>query len=281
MKRSLHSTALLALLLAAGLLQPVAAQEVIFKDSFEGEQLKPAWTANAADDGGLVEPVRQITYVPDIPRTGNWALAMGRSSDSRSATTNTLDLSLNLSGKTDVTLEFWLRSEYDDTNEDDAILVSSDGGQSFTKVLDLRPGDWGARAYGLVVVDLGAAAAFYEELELNDQVVVRFRQSGLRDFFADNNNGYYSDGFFIDDVVVRGAPEYATLPFRDGFEADTLGPAWRVADPYNSDLTAPEEEAPWGFVMGCISNGLVGLHQAAHLKVRSSRASTFFSSGCP
>ncbi len=243
----LHTFSISIVLILCQSMCPVLAQNIIFEDSFEEGTLDPVrWTANPAADGGIVEAVRQLTDVASIPRTGDYALAMGRSADGSAATINKIDLNLDLSGQEDVTMEFWLRRDYDETDEDDAIFLSVDGGSSFQKVLNLRPGDWGNLAYGQVVVDLGAAADFHG-LELSGQTVVRIQQSGQDDFVG--GVSYNTDGFFIDDVVVKGAPQYASLPFEDGFEADALGASWRVADSYNSDLTAPEAASQWGLVM--------------------------------
>lgn len=91
-------------------ISPAVTQNIIFEEGFENGALDTdRWTANAAEDVGLVEPVLQLTDVPAIPRTGNCALAMGRSTDGSAAITNTLGLHLGLSDHEDVTLEFWLR----------------------------------------------------------------------------------------------------------------------------------------------------------------------------
>lgn len=220
------------------------AQQVIFKDGFETGTLNSEfWTANPAAANGIVQPVQQVSGVMNLPHSGSWALAMGRTNDTGPLATNILDLHLDLSGYKDVTLEFWIRDEEDENHDEDAILISDDGGQSFVRALRLHPAIWANSIYGLVVVDLGMAATFNNK-ELSDQFVVRFQQRGLYDF----DPAPRRDGFFIDDVVVRGAPQYATLPFTDGFEADTLGPAWRRADPFNSDMPVVESESQWGFI---------------------------------
>ena len=233
-----------AVLLKLAIFTSLYGQEIIFEDGFESGNLNTDfWTAQPVAGNGIVEPVRQVTGATGIPHTGNWALAMGRTDDNGTVATNSLDLHLDLSGKKDVTLEFWIRSEADNTDGGDAILISDDGGQNFKRALGLDPSSWGNSVYGLVVVNLGMAAAF-NNLALNDQFVVRFQQQGQYDF----DPSFRRDGFFIDDIVVRGAPQYATLPFSDGFEADTLGPAWRRADPFNSDMPVLESEAQWGFI---------------------------------
>ncbi|MCA9735366.1 hypothetical protein KC799_24725, partial [candidate division KSB1 bacterium] len=179
----------------------LSAQQTIFSDGFESGQFDSTyWTANAIAGNGIVEPARQVSGVTGISRTGNWAVAMGRTDDNgNTLATNSLDLHLNLSGKTDVTLEFWIRSEGDNNDDEDAILISDDGGQNFVRALRLRPESWANSFYGLMVVDLGMAADF-NNMELNDQFVVRFQQRGRYDF----DPSFARDGFFIDDVSVDG-----------------------------------------------------------------------------
>ena len=137
-------TALLALILTAtaGLLQPVAAQDtVIFEDSFEnGEFDSNHWTARPSLEGASGGRL-EVSGGRGNARTGSFAVLMGRDADGE-VTTNALDLRLDLSGRDQVELRFWLRDFFNEEVEGDGIYFSDDGGATFTSepVFCLVPG---------------------------------------------------------------------------------------------------------------------------------------------
>lgn len=217
---------------------PVHAQvqeTILFEDDFEFGILRSEWTARPNLDGGsngIVEIVNDIQGSADIGRGGSFfAAVLGKTTDSGPATTNALDLELDLSGQTSVELVYWLHNRGDETDPEDGIFFSDDGGTTFTKVFDYNAGDWNNGFYGqLPPLDVSALAA-ENGLSLTDQFVIRWQQRDDADFstFADE------DGFWIDDVIVRSRPiVYATLPFSDGFESGRLDNAWRHAFPTNT-----------------------------------------------
>ena len=244
------------------------AQDIIFYDNFESENLNAgAWTVQQSENGGFVSIVSELDNLESIAHTGRQALAIGRSSDGNEATVNMVDLSLDLSDQSEVTLLFYIRDQGDETDEGeegDIIRLSSDGGGTFQTALQLYPGKWTNGAYGHVALDL-AGAARRLGLELTDQFVVRFQQRGEDNFSGVRTS---ADGFLIDDVKVIAGQTYAALPFEDGFEADSLGPAWRVADAYNGGTvdgtqgTALESEAQWSIAEPVQELG--GLESVAH-----------------
>lgn len=175
-------------------------------------------------------PVRQVTDVPDIPRTGDYALAMGRALDGEYGV-NAVDLHLDLSDQEDVTLKFWLRSEDDETDADDAIYLSSDGGAGFKESFALELGSRASRTYEVVVLNIDSLAQA-QDLKLTDRFVVRFQQRGWASFIG--ANGYYRDGFFIDDVSVIGD---ATTPTGGPDTQAPAAPAALAAEPGGDDVT--------------------------------------------
>jgi hypothetical protein len=234
----------LFVLFIGSIVTPVHAQQILFSDDFESEKPGAAWKTKPGE-GGLVQVVNRLPDVASIPYSGDRALALGSVADGRNPSVNAADLHLDLSGQEEAILRFYIRDQADETSDEDAILLSDDGGKKFHRVLRLQPADWGDGAYGTITLNL-AAAANNLGLKLNDRFVVRFQQSGTKDFAGKNWSD--QDGFFIDDVVVLGAPTYASLPFRDGFESETLGAMWRSADGYNAGETALETQAQWGLV---------------------------------
>jgi hypothetical protein len=224
------------------------AQEIIFSEDFESGGLnRDVWRVQPGE-GGVVDVVDHLQDVPPASRTGQYALALGRSEDNiYSIATNTADLRLDLGGHEEAMLLFYVRDAGDESNrvDVDAVFLSDDGGNRFEKALDLQPQNWADHKYGPISIDL-AAAARNLGLELSEEFVVRFQHMGNLDFAGERPTD--RDGLFIDDVVVLGTPSYARPPFADGFEAGVLGPAWRIADANHRGQTAPGTQAQWGMV---------------------------------
>ena len=225
---------LFALLLCAP--APLVAQDMIFEDDFEGGPTPLSnWTFTAGADGGVAEITSMIQGITTNPGSGEFfAAVLGRSSDG-GAVTNTMDLAVDLSGRSQVELTFDLQNRADDTQEVDGetldgIFFSDNGGSEFVQVLPFRPSPWGNDFYGqLPPLDVDALAADFG-LSLTDQFVIRFQQHDDSDFIrARFNDG---DGFIIDNVRVYAPDqEFAPLPFADDFENDDFRPAWRRGFP--------------------------------------------------
>ena len=215
--------------------QAQVQETILFEDDFEFGILQSEWTARPNLDGGsngIVDVVSDVQGFVDIGRDGSFfAAVIGKTTDSGPATTNALDLTLDLSGETDVELVYWLHNRGDETDPEDGIFFSDDGGTTFTKVFDYEAGDWNRGFYGkLPPLDVSALAAD-NGLSLTNQFVIRWQQRDDADF----SENFDEDGFWIDDVVVRSRPVvYATLPFADGFESGRLDNAWRHAFPTNT-----------------------------------------------
>ncbi len=208
------------------------AQELIFEDGFETGVLDPTyWTARPSIEGasgGIVE-------ISDVAYNGAFSVRMGRATDG-GFTTNALDLSLDLSGRTEVELRFWLRDFRNEEIDGDGLYFSDDGGGSFVQVFSLESETEQNDVYmDPPPIDVDALASAFG-LSLTSNFVIRFQQIGDADFntFGDE------DGWHLDDVAVT-VPEivYATLPFMDGFENGFLGPSWRVANATDPAFGAP------------------------------------------
>jgi len=224
---------------------PVFAQ-VIFSDDFEsGTTFKSQWTPRPGSNKGLVTIATSLgnTY---IPCNGNYGAAMGLSGDLSGTTTfNYLDLSLNLAGKTKVMLSFSLK-DADNGYTENGILFSDDGGDTFSEstFFQFKLDEYGDDVCGqFPPIDIAKVSG----LQLTSTFVIRFRSRHFKDF----NTAGGRDGLMIDDVVVRESPvQYATLPFADDFEEDTLKNNWRWVDPYRCGGTAsdPGQIRPDGVV---------------------------------
>ncbi|MCG3154307.1 MAG: hypothetical protein DKINENOH_00901 [bacterium] len=214
------------------------AQQIIFQDGFEGGQFNPSfWTARpsiAGAAGGRVEVVNSNANA----RTGTFSAYIGRANDGQS-TTNALDLRLDLSGRTQVELRFWLRDFFDEAQAEEGLYFSADGGQNFTHVAAFDTDNETENVYlDPPPIDVDALAAAHG-LSLTATFVIRFQQIGTGDF----NTLGDEDGFMIDDVLVTVPQiEYARLPFADGFEDGILRPMWHEANPSEpavGQVTAP------------------------------------------
>ena len=154
---------------------PALAQQVLFEDGFESGQLDPAfWTPRPSLEGasgGLVD----VFNATDDARTGSFSARLGRAADG-AETTNALDLRLDLSGHSQVELRFWIRSFYDETQAQEGLYFSDDGGQTFTEVVafDLLEDETDDVYYTLPPIDVDALAAAHG-LSLTSTFVIRFQ----------------------------------------------------------------------------------------------------------
>jgi PKD repeat protein len=195
-----------------------------FEDDFDSDDLNlNHWTPRPNLEGtdGIVERVN------DIGINNTAAVRIGKSQDG-SFTTNALDLSINLSGQTDVEMTFWIADSYDGTNAEDGIYFSDNGGNSFVKVLDFFPDEWCSTTYGQhppLDVD-GLASA--EGLSLTSQFVIRFQQRGEDDFSGSTETS--EDGFYIDEVQVYDPGliyhDLSQGDFEDDFETGVFKDSW-------------------------------------------------------
>jgi len=202
-----------------------------FFDDFETGNLGCNWAWSFADATNTLaavptRPSNVVEVVPNTAQSGQYSVAMGKTCDDGFAT-NALDLHLNLAGLTKVELSFWMFDNNDETQVDDGIYFSDNGGLTFKKVLDFRPSDWCDYEYGnLPPLEIHKLAA-QNGLALSSQFIIRIQQHDDLDFSGS------PDGLFLDNIHVYVPKlEYATLPFSEGFETGDLEAMWarRFAD---------------------------------------------------
>lgn len=203
--------------------------DTIFFDNFEQGAFKSEWTLNPGSSNGMIEVFASSAH------QGKYGVRMGKSTDG-AYTTNQLDLWLDLSGYKEVNLNFFIYNNFDETQEQDGIFFSDDGGKSFRKVCSFDPSHWASKVYGeFPTLDVDFLAEKHN-LKFTENFIIRFQQHGKDDF---NGSANFSDGFFLDNVSVT-SPEttYAALPFSDDFEAEKLGNMWRKGYPVLTDVQA-------------------------------------------
>ena len=235
-----HSTTFIFILLSGYNLFSQAT--LPFEDNFNSGSLNSSWWVPFPNMNG-VDGVVEIES--GIGTNNSKGLKIGKLNDNTGFTTNALDLYLNLSNQTNVEMTFWIADWYDETDMDDGIYFSDNGGDSFSKVVDFHPDEWCDYLYGqyppLDIDKLAASAG----LTLTNQFVIRFQQRGEDDFYGSSPTG--GDGFFLDDVKVYDPGlVYSTLPFEDDFDTGLFKDswAWNFADltasiSSNFDITSP------------------------------------------
>jgi len=207
------------------LIQAQAIQTVIFEEDFEMGTPQPEWTLRPSLSGnhGLVEVVSGIGL-------GNrMGLRMGKTSHADGFTVNAIDLSLDLSAYPEVELTFWIASVYDETQYQDGLFLSDDGGNTFVRVWEFPTSDW-CNGYGQFPPIRISQLARENGLDpQSTQFVIRFSQEGEKAF----NSGSNQDGHHLDEIKVYvPARSYAPLPFEEDFETGSLRSmwAWRSAE---------------------------------------------------
>ncbi|MGD1846656.1 MAG: T9SS type A sorting domain-containing protein [Salibacteraceae bacterium] len=171
-----------------------------YTTSFEGG-LDQFWTTASDNSNGRI----QVTSA-NTPRTGSQHLTMDVTTSGTYAT-NSADLRLNLSGQTDVDLSFWWKEFGDETNTEDGVFFSDDGGVNFVKVANLQNGN---STYAEQVLDVDALASA-NGLSLSNTFVIRLQQY--------DNYPIPTDGFAFDDIAVTSGAVYAPVPYSTSFES--------------------------------------------------------------
>jgi Secretion system C-terminal sorting domain len=205
------STLFIVLFLMASII--CFSQQVIFSDDFESATLRSNWAITAGIPNGVID----ITNA--IGNAGTRGVRLGKTSSAGGFVSNALDLKLNLSGQTQVEMTFKIQDRDDETQAQDGLYFSDNGGANFKKVFSFQPTDW-CNSYGEFPPFDVDSLAKTNGLSLTNQFIIRFQQYG-------DNTLPSNDGFYLDDVKVYvPVLTYASLLFSDDFEVATLGSAW-------------------------------------------------------
>ncbi len=158
-----------------------------YSTGFESGALDQYWTTQVTNEG-----VVEVSSA-DGPHSGSYHLLMYDAVDGSDYSLTEAWLHLNLSGKTDVDLNFWWKEFGDETHAEDGIYFSDDGGNTFVKVQDLNGGDYTNNTWVEFLLDVDQLAAS-AGLSLTGTFVIKFQQ-------YDNYTTAY-DGFAFDDISV-------------------------------------------------------------------------------
>lgn len=126
------------------------------------------------------------------PRTGTHHMVMDDATSGGYSQTEAR-LRLNLAGQTQVALSFWWKDFGDETQTQDGIYFSNNGGTSYTKVYSLTPASFSDNTWRQVNLDLDALAAS-AGLSLTSTFIVKFQQY--------DDYPITTDGMAFDDISV-------------------------------------------------------------------------------
>jgi hypothetical protein len=180
---------------------PVAATSTLsttfFNDDFEAATLGANWSTSTTGTG-------VVALNSNYPHGGTQSVFIGQNVDG--IATESFVLAFDLSGQTDVFLDFWARAT--GSNGYRIVSISDNGGSSWKQILDLTAI---SQSFSHQVIDLSSVAAA-NGVTLNSQFHIRFSY---------NSGNAASDGFVIDDLrLTQHTQAIATFPLaQDSFEA--------------------------------------------------------------
>ena len=126
------------------------------------------------------------------PHSGNYQLTMDVTTNGN-YNTNEAWMGLDLSGQSQVDLNFWWKEFGDETHSADGIYFSDDGGATFVKVQDLNGQSYTNQTWTNFALDVDQLASS-NGLSLSSTFVVKFQQY--------DNYAITTDGFAFDDISV-------------------------------------------------------------------------------
>lgn len=231
----------------------VLGNRVIFQEDFESATLRSMWKKSSTTADGSIDI---NPYYNDV---GNFYEVLLGKKNTGNYNINNLDLAIPLAAYQGqrVTLEFWIRDINDDTNPEDVVSISNDGGQTFKKIFALNPSKW-TNDYGRIVpIDLSAIA---KKLEMNftDNFVIRFQQGGTHSF-----GDYPYDGIGIDNIIIAlDNRSYAPLPYATSFESFELNTPLHTAFPDKTTIIGnirPENSPQISNWLEAVNTGFAGM----------------------
>ena len=180
--------------------------------------LDASWTTQISAEGRI-----QVTSA-NGPFAGTQHLTMDDHTNGGAFSQTEARLHLDLTGESQVTLDFAWKEFGDETHSQDGVYFSDNGGASFVKVHDLQGGSTPNNTWQSLSLDLDALAGS-AGLSLTSTFVVEFQQY--------DNYAIATDGFAFDEISVQaggaGGPTYATLPYATGFETG-LDDSWLTVE---------------------------------------------------
>ena len=183
-----------------------------YYSGFESGALGDEWLIAFTNEGR----VRVDTY---HPYTGTHSLLLDDWQNDAIWSTAAAILTIDLSGQSQVELDFWWDEFGTADDTQDGVFISDDTGATWHRILSF---DADPTAWRHEIIDLDAAATA-NGLTLNAHFQIKFQ------FYDDDP--IPTDGYAFDDVQVRAphVPTPASFPYYSGFESGALGNEWLIA----------------------------------------------------
>ncbi|MCB9232516.1 MAG: T9SS type A sorting domain-containing protein [Bacteroidia bacterium] len=188
-----------------------------YSTGFESGVLDPNWYTTSSGPGGRIQIWNSSTLtwssITAMAHTDSLWLGMDNSPGG-TYVTNESWMGLNLLGYTNVRLTFWWAEWNDESEPEDGVYMSDNGGTTFTKVLNLPGANYTDLQWYYFNLNIDSLAAIYN-FNLTANFVVKFQQ---RDnyYFAGGN-----DGHLYDDILVTGTAGCDSPPLIVNCPADT------------------------------------------------------------
>ena len=135
-----------------------------------------------------------LLYFQTVEFSTNAVVRMDDWEGNSTYSTNQMDLAVDLSGYTDVTLRFRHRDSSDEHHTGDGIFLSNDSGNNFTKIYDLNS----SATWQTLTLDINALAS-NAGLPLTANMIIRFQQM--------DNYSWPDDGREFDDIQLFSTPD--------------------------------------------------------------------------
>jgi subtilisin family serine protease len=164
-----------------------------FCDSFESGSLGSVWATYTTNEG-------RVQVSSSYPYSGAYSVLLDDSDNNPTVSDAAVILAVDLSGQSQVSLDFWWREFDDESHPEDGVFISDDEGASWHEAFSFNGGPSDFRND---VVDIDAAAAAHG-LTLNDHFWIKFQ-------FHDDY-GIPTDGYAIDEVCVNHGDWETYLP---------------------------------------------------------------------
>lgn len=171
--------------------QPPATYATLpYTTGFESGSLDDSWNTASSSSFGRI----QVTSA-NTPYAGSYHLTMDVTTNGNYSQ-NEAWLHLNLSGESQVTLDFQWKDFSDETNTQDGVFFSDDGGSNFVKVQDLPGASYANNVWNSFSLDLDNLASS-NGLSLSSTFIVKFQHY--------DNYAIATDGFAFDEISVTGS----------------------------------------------------------------------------
>ena len=179
-----------------------------YATGFENGTLDNNWyTTSSSQDGRIqIWNSTSLIWSGDTAKAHTDSLWLGMDNDpGGSYVTNEAWIGLNLLGETQVRFSFWWAEWNDETEPEDGIYISDNGGVTFTKVLDLNGASYTDLQWYYFDLNLDSLNNAHG-LSFTATYVVKLQQHDNY-YFAGGNDGFLFDDINVESTFVSGISE--------------------------------------------------------------------------